>query len=209
MVVVMPRIKTFYDELGVPRDADAGAIKHAFKEVAKIYHPDKNPPDKQAWAHEQMSRFNFIMETLLNPSTRHEYDDLVKKYEEAPRISTRQRRRPHEQNAIEREYAQVSVEIMNLAGKYSNCRLKMMIGAIVGTIAAIMHLSAYFVPADIFEDFPITFAFTYFFTLIGGIMLIIGISDYLGRGQYRRRIRELEQRRSHLRERMYEVYASN
>jgi len=205
----MPRIKTFYDELGISRDANAAAIKRAFKEIAKVYHPDKNPQDKQAWAHEQMSRFNFIMETLLNPATRREYDDLVKKYEEMPPVIARPRRRPHEQNAIEREYAQVSVEIMNLAGKYSNCRLKMMIGAIIGSIAAIMHLSAYFVPSDVFQDFPMTFAFTYFFTLIGGVMLIIGMSDYLGRGQYRRRINELEQRRSHLRERMYEVFVSN
>src|SRR5438034_8688554 len=126
----MARIKTFYDELGVARDASASAIKHAFKEIAKLYHPDKNPQDKQAWAHEQMSRFNFIMETLLNPATRREYDELIKKYEEALPVTARPRRRPHEQNAIEREYAQVSVEIMNLAGKYSNCRLKMMIGEI-------------------------------------------------------------------------------
>jgi curved DNA-binding protein CbpA len=205
----MPRIKTFYDELGVSRDANAGEIKHAFKEIAKVYHPDKNPPEKQAWAHEQMSRFNFIVETLLNPTTRREYDELVRRYEDVPRLNARPRWRPHEQNAIAREYAQVSVEIMNLSGKYSNCRLKMMIGAIVGSIAALMHLSAYFVPSDIFEDFPIMFAFSYFFTLIGGIMLIIGISDYLGRGEYRKRIRELEQRRSRLRERMYEVFASN
>jgi curved DNA-binding protein CbpA len=204
----MPRIKTFYDELGVARDANAAEIKHAFKEIAKVYHPDKNPPDKQAWAHEQMSRFNFIVETLLDPGTRREYDGLVKKYEEMPLIA-RPRRRPHEQNALEREYAQVSVEILNLAGKYSNCRLKMMIGSIIACVAAVMHLSAYFVPSDIFEDFPIIFAFTYFFTLIGGVMLIIGISDYLGRGQYRRRIRELEQRRSQLRERMYEAFAPN
>lgn len=205
----MPRIKTFYDELGIARDADAAAIKRAFKEVAKVYHPDKNPPDKQVWAHEQMSRFNFIVETLLNPATRREYDELVKKYEEAPVQYTRPRRRPHEQNAIEREYAQVSVEIMNLAGKYSNCRLKMMVGAIIGSVAALLHLSAYFVQSDLFQDFPIRFAFTYFFTLIGGVMLIIGISDYLGRGQYRRRIHELERRRSHLRERMYEAYVSD
>ncbi len=203
----MSRIKTFYDELGVARDASAAAIKHAFKEIAKVYHPDKNPPDRQEWAHEQMSRFNFIMETLLNPATRREYDDLVRKYEEMPPVA-RPRLRPREQNALEREYAQVSVEIMNLAGKYSNCRLKMMIGAIVGSIAAVMHMTAYLVPTNIFEDFPITFAFTYFFTLIGGVMLIIGISDYLGRGQYRQRIRELEHRRTQLRERMFEIVPS-
>src|SRR5262252_2711656 len=204
----MPRIKTFYDELGVPRDANSAAIKHAFKEIAKVYHPDKNPPEKQIWAHEQMSRFNFICETLLNSATRQEYDDLVKKYESMPVVRRPQRPR-REQNAIEREYAQVSVEIMNLAGKYSNCRLKMMIGAIIASLAAVMHLIAWFVPSDMFQDFNITFAFTYFFTLIGGVMLIIGMSDYLGRGQYRRRIKELEERRSQLRERMYEAYASN
>src|SRR5499427_1793198 len=204
----MPRIRTFYDELGVGRDASSAAIKHAFKEIAKVYHPDKNPPEKQDWAHEQMSRLNFILETLLNPATRREYDDLVKKYEETP-IRLRPRRPLREQNAIEREYAQVSVEIMNLAGKYSNCRLKMMIGSIVASLAAIMHLTAYFVPSDMFQDFNITFAFTYFFTLIGGVMLIIGMSDYLGRGQYRRRIHELEQRRSQLRSRMYEAYVSD
>jgi hypothetical protein len=60
-----------------------------------------------------------------------------------------------------------------------------------------------------FQDFNITFAFTYFFTLIGGVMLIIGMSDYLGRGQYRRRINELEQRRSQLRARMYEAFAAD
>src|SRR5260221_1265194 len=141
----MARIKTFYDELGVAPDANATAIKHAFKEIAKVYHPDKNPPEKQGWAHEQMSRYNFIMETLLNPSTRREYDDLVRKYEEAPPRVERPRRRPHEQNAIEREYAQVSVEIMNLAGEDSNCRLKMMIGAIIGRLRAVSHLTAEFV----------------------------------------------------------------
>jgi curved DNA-binding protein CbpA len=204
----MAQIKTFYDELGVARDASAPAIKRAFKEIAKVYHPDKNPPEKQAWAHEQMSRFNFICETLLNPATRREYDDLVKKYEEMPLVTRPQRPR-REQNAIEREYAQVSVEIMNLAGKYSNCRLKMMIGAIIASLAAVMHLIAWFVPSDMFQDFNITFAFTYFFTLIGGVMLIIGMSDYLGRGQYRRRIKELEERRSQLRERMYEAFAAD
>jgi len=53
-----------------------------------------------------------------------------------------------------------------------------------------------------------TFAFTYFFSLIGGVMTIIGISDYLGRGEYRKRIKELEQRRAFLRQRMFEVYVS-
>ncbi len=201
----MARMKTFYDELHVERNATSAQIKHAFKEIAKVYHPDKNPPERQGWAHEQMSRINFIVETLLNPNTRKEYDDLVKKYEEAP-LAAPPRRPAREQNALEREYAKVSVEIMNLSVKYANCRLKIVIGASIGSVSSALHLLAYL--TTIFDASPMTFAFTYFFSLIGGVMTVLGISDYLGRGQYRRRIDELEQRRAFLRQRMYEAYVS-
>ena len=200
----MARIKTFYDELGVGRDATASQIKHAFKETAKIYHPDKNPQEKQAWAHEQMSRLNFIKETLLNPATRQEYDDLVKKYESMP-LEQPVRRPQREQNAIVREYAAVSVEIMNLSGKYANCRLRMAIGASVGSFAAILHLLG--VLTTWMNAYPVVFAFSYFFTLIGGGMTVFAIADYFGRSEYRRRIDELEERRAVLRQRMYEAYA--
>ena len=200
----MGRIRTFYDELGVPRDATASQIKHAFKEVAKVYHPDKNPPEKQAWAHEQMSRFNFIFETLTNSKTRREYDELVQKYESRP-LEAPVRRPPRERNAIVQEYAAISMEIINLAGTYSNCRLRMVIGASVGSLAAILHLIGTF--TTVLVPYPIVFAFSYFFTLIGGGMTLFAIADYFGRSQYRRRITELEQRRAFLRQRMYEAYA--
>jgi len=155
----MGRIKTFYDELGVGRDATVSQIKHAFKETAKIYHPDKNPPEKQAWAHEQMSRFNFIFETLTNSKTRKEYDDLVEKYESMP-AEAPVRRAPREQNAMVREYAAVTVEIMNLSGKYANCRLRMAIGASIGSVAAILHLIGTL--TTLMNPYPVTFAFSYF-----------------------------------------------
>jgi hypothetical protein len=199
----MGRIRTFYDELGVGRDATVSQIKHAFKEVAKIYHPDKNPPDKQGWAHEQMSRLNFIFETLIDSRTRREYDDLVEKYESRP-LEAPLRRPAREQNAIVREYAAVTVEIMTLAGKYANCRLRMVIGAAVGSFAAILYLIG--TRTTLLTPYPMMFAFTYFFTLIGCGMMVFAIVDYFGRGEYRRRIRELEARRAVLRQRMYEAY---
>lgn len=201
----MAQIKTFYDELGVDRKATNAQIKHAFKEIAKVYHPDKNPPEKQAWAHEQMSRFNFIFETLTDSASRKEYDDLVEKYESMPERPV-VRRAPREQNAIAREYAAVSVEIMNLAGKYSNCRLRMVIGASVGSVASILHLIGVLTP--LLNPYPILFAFSYFFTLIGGGMTIFALYDYFGRGEYRRRIHELEERRSVLRQRLYEAFVN-
>jgi curved DNA-binding protein CbpA len=200
----MTRIKTFYDELGVERDATSADIKRAFKEVAKVFHPDKNPAEKQAWAHEQMSRFNFIFETLMNPATRKEYDDIVRRYEETP-PSRRSRRPEREENAIAQEYALVSVEIMNLSGKFSNCRIKMGIGAAVGSGGAIIHLSGYF--THLLDSIPVMFFFSYFFALVGGVMIVMGIADYFGRGQYKRRIDELEERRSILRRRMFEAFA--
>jgi len=198
----MPRIKTFYEELGVERTASSTEIKHAFKEIAKVFHPDKNPPEKQAWAHEQMSRFNFIFDTLMNSKTRREYDDIVGRYERDP-PPTHSRRAEREENALAREYALVCIEIMNLSGKFTNCRIKMALGAAVGSMGSVVHLLGYF--TKWIEPFPMMFIFSYFFALMGGVMLAMGIFDYYGRGQYKRRIDELEERRSVLRRRMFEA----
>jgi hypothetical protein len=142
------------------------------------------------------------VETLLHPATRQEYDDLIRKYEEAS-PEPRPKRPAREQWAIEREYGRVSVEIMNLHVKYANCRLKMLVGASVGAVAFAAHLIGYF--TTLFDSLPVTFLFTYFFSLAGAGLAVMGLSDFLRRGQYRRRIEELEQR-DFLRERMYEAY---
>jgi len=42
--------KDFYNVLGVPKDADAGAIKKAYRKLARTLHPDHNPGDAKAEA---------------------------------------------------------------------------------------------------------------------------------------------------------------
>lgn len=44
----MAQKRDYYEVLGLDRSADAGAIKKAYRKLAKKYHPDTNPGDKQA-----------------------------------------------------------------------------------------------------------------------------------------------------------------
>ncbi|MGY1856395.1 molecular chaperone DnaJ [Modestobacter sp. SYSU DS0290] len=65
--------KDYYAALGVPKDADAAAIKKAYRQLARELHPDKNPGNAQTEA-----RFKEVSEAydvLSDPKRRAEYDD--------------------------------------------------------------------------------------------------------------------------------------
>jgi molecular chaperone DnaJ len=65
--------KDFYKVLGVSKDADADAIKKAYRKLARENHPDSKPGDKAA-----ENRFKSISEAysvLSDPSKRKEYDE--------------------------------------------------------------------------------------------------------------------------------------
>lgn len=66
--------KDFYAVLGVPKDADAAAIKKAYRKLARQLHPDQNPGDAAAEA-----RFKDIGEAysvLSDTAQRQQYDQL-------------------------------------------------------------------------------------------------------------------------------------
>ncbi|WP_319633502.1 molecular chaperone DnaJ [Pelagibius marinus] len=65
-------MKDYYETLGVARDADAGALKSAYRKLAMQYHPDRNPGDAEAEA--KFKEINEAYEILKDSEKRATYD---------------------------------------------------------------------------------------------------------------------------------------
>ncbi len=70
--------KDYYKILGVSKDADDKAIKRAYRQLARQYHPDKNPGDKKA--EETFKEINEAYEVLGDADNRSKYDRLGRNY---------------------------------------------------------------------------------------------------------------------------------
>ncbi|CAJ36444.1 J domain-containing protein [Methanocella arvoryzae] len=68
-------MRTYYDVLGVGRDASPGEIKRAYHQLALHYHPDKN---QSAEAAEKMRQLNEAYQTLSDPVARERYDAALR-----------------------------------------------------------------------------------------------------------------------------------
>ncbi|MBO4563047.1 MAG: molecular chaperone DnaJ [Clostridia bacterium] len=66
--------RDYYEVLGVPKTASDDDIKSAFRRMAKQYHPDLHPDDKEAEA--KFKEVNEAYEVLSNPDKREKYDQF-------------------------------------------------------------------------------------------------------------------------------------
>ncbi|NVO18837.1 MAG: J domain-containing protein [Bacteroidetes bacterium] len=71
----------YYEVLGIDKSATAKEIKSAYRKLARKYHPDLNPNDKDAKRNFQ--NINEANEVLSDPEKRRKYDEYGKNWKQA------------------------------------------------------------------------------------------------------------------------------
>ncbi len=71
----------YYKILGIDKSASTGDIKKAYRKLARKYHPDLNPSDKDA--ERKFKEINEANEVLSNPENRKKYDEHGKDWKHA------------------------------------------------------------------------------------------------------------------------------
>ena len=66
--------RDYYEVLGVDKNADEAAIKKAYRVLAKKYHPDMNPGDKEA--EKKFKEASEAYAVLSDPEKRRQYDQF-------------------------------------------------------------------------------------------------------------------------------------
>ncbi len=76
--------KDYYKILGVSRNATEKEIKQAYRRLARKYHPDVNPGNKEA--EERFKEINEAHEVLTDPEKRKKYDQLGANWQQWQRM---------------------------------------------------------------------------------------------------------------------------
>lgn len=70
------KFQDYYEILGIARDADAAAIKKAYRKLALKWHPDRHAGEAKAEAERKFKQLNEAHEVLSDPEKRKKYDQF-------------------------------------------------------------------------------------------------------------------------------------
>ena len=84
----------YYKLLGIDKTATAKDIKNAFRKLARKYHPDLNPNDKDA--KRKFQQINEANEVLSDPEKRKKYDQYGKDWQHSEQF---EKQRQYQQQA--------------------------------------------------------------------------------------------------------------
>ncbi len=86
----------YYKILGVDKSASPDDIKKAYRKLARKYHPDLNPNDKEA--HKKFQQINEANEVLSDPENRKKYDSYGENWKHADQFEEANRQRAQNQS---------------------------------------------------------------------------------------------------------------
>lgn len=87
----------YYKILGIPKTANEKDIKTAYRKLARKYHPDLNPNNKEA--EKRFKEINEANEVVSDPEKRKKYDEYGKDWKHADEIKKARQQQQSQRNA--------------------------------------------------------------------------------------------------------------
>lgn len=89
----------YYQVLGIKKTATKEEIKKAYKKLARKYHPDLNPGDKESV--KKFQQINEAQEVLTDPEKRSKYDKYGKDWKHGEQMEQAQRQQRQQQQSYQ------------------------------------------------------------------------------------------------------------
>lgn len=94
----------YYKILEIDKNASAEDIKKAYRKLARKFHPDLNPSDKEA--HKKFQQINEANEVLSDPEKRRKYDQYGKDWQHAEHFEKQRQHRPAQESYTTEDFSE-------------------------------------------------------------------------------------------------------
>ncbi len=93
----------YYKILEIDKNATADDIKKAYRKLARKFHPDLNPNDKEA--HKKFQQINEANGVLSDPEKRKKYDQYGKDWQHAEQFEKQRQSRPRQETYTNEDFS--------------------------------------------------------------------------------------------------------